>query len=75
MRVEVTDSGEGIAPEELDSVWNRYYRTRETHRRAIIGSGLGLNIVRSILEHHRAPYGVDSQPGCGSTFWFELELC
>lgn len=72
--IDITDTGKGIAPEELPLIWNRYYRTRETHRRAIIGSGLGLNIVRTILEQHRTPYGVESQVGQGTTFWFELEL-
>ncbi len=73
VRIEVRDSGKGIAPEELPLIWNRYYRTKETHRRAIIGSGLGLNIVRTILEQHGAPYGVESAEGEGTTFWFELE--
>ncbi len=73
-RLEIRDTGKGIAPEELPFIWNRYYRTRETHRRAVIGSGLGLNIVQTILERHRAPYGVESRQGEGTTFWFELEL-
>ena len=38
----------------------------------MIGSGLGLNICRGILENHGAPYGVDSTAGVGTTFWFEL---
>ena len=74
-RVEVRDSGKGIAPEELPLIWNRYYRTKETHKRAVIGSGLGLNIVQSILERHSARYGVESRLGEGTVFWFELPLC
>ena len=74
VRLEIRDSGKGIPPEELPLIWNRYYRTRETHRRAVIGSGLGLNIVRSILEQHGAPYGVDSREEEGTVFWFELDL-
>ena len=73
IRVSVSDSGKGIAPEELPLIWNRYYRTKETHKRAIIGSGLGLSIVRGILEQHNARYGVDSSDS-GTTFWFELPL-
>ena len=55
-------------------IWNRYYRAKESHKRAIIGSGLGLSIVQGILEQHGAPYGVGSQEGRGSSFWFELPL-
>ena len=72
VRVSVADSGEGIAESELPYIWDRYFRSRENHRRAVIGSGLGLNICRGILENHQARYGVDSRPGEGSTFWFEL---
>ena len=72
--IDVRDTGKGIAPDELPLIWNRYYRTKETHKRAIIGSGLGLNIVQSILEKHGAPYGVESEEGKGTTFWFELPL-
>ncbi|MBQ8161733.1 MAG: HAMP domain-containing histidine kinase [Clostridia bacterium] len=74
VRISVRDSGKGIAKDELDLIWNRYYRTRETHRRAVIGSGLGLNIVRTILEKHEAAFGVDSEEGKGTTFWFELPI-
>ena len=73
VRLEIRDSGKGIPPEELPLIWNRYYRTKETHRRAVIGSGLGLNIVQGILEQHGTPYGVDSREGEGTVFWFELD--
>ena len=72
VRVSVSDSGEGIPADELPYIWDRYYRSRENHRRAVIGSGLGLNICRGILEKHEAKYGVKSMPGEGTTFWFEL---
>ena len=72
VRVSVSDSGKGIDPAELPFIWDRYYRTKESHRRAVIGSGLGLNICRGILEAHGVPYGVDSVPGEGTTFWFEM---
>ena len=72
--IEIHDTGKGIAPEELPKIWNRYYRTKETHRRAIIGSGLGLNIVQTILEQHGAEFGAVSGVGQGTTFWFELKL-
>ena len=72
VRVSISDSGEGIPQDELISIWDRYYRSRENHRRSVIGSGLGLNICRGILEMHQARYGVESELGKGSTFWFEL---
>lgn len=74
IRISIQDTGEGIPQEELPMIWHRYYRTQETHKRAVIGSGLGLSIVRSILEQHQVPFGVDSHEGEGSTFWFELPL-
>ena len=72
VRITITDSGEGIPPEELPFIWDRYYRSRENHKRAVIGSGLGLNICRGILENHHAPYGAETPPEGGTVFWFAL---
>lgn len=72
VHVSVRDYGKGIAPEELDKVWERYYRANQ-HRRTVVGSGLGLSIVKSILSSHKARYGVSSEVGEGTEFWFELE--
>lgn len=72
IRFAVTDSGPGIAPEEIDSIWEKYYKSSESHRRLVIGSGLGLSIVKMILSSHQAQYGVDSEIGQGSTFWVLL---
>ena len=72
VRIAIHDSGKGIPADELPLIWNRYYRAKENHKRAIQGSGLGLSIVRSILEAHAASYGVDSQENAGTTFWFKL---
>lgn len=74
VRIEVTDSGEGIAADALPYVWDRYYKVDKKHKRAVMGTGLGLSIVKNILELHHAAYGVESEVGKGSTFWFELEL-
>ena len=74
VRIEVTDSGDGIAKQALPYVWDRYYKVDKTHKRAVMGTGLGLSIVKNILELHHAGYGVVSEPGCGSTFWFELKI-
>lgn len=71
-RVEVTDTGAGIPEEDLPLIWDRYFKSKEFHRRTAQGTGLGLSIVKNLLMLHGAPFGVDSRPGEGSTFWFEL---
>ena len=72
IKISVTDSGDGIREEDLPFIWDRYYRSGKTHKRAVTGTGLGLSIVKKIIETHRGRYGVISQAGKGSTFWFEL---
>jgi len=72
VRIEVADSGPGIAPENLPDIWQRYYRLEGAHKRAAYGAGLGLSIVKQVLEQHQAAYGVESEVGQGSVFWFEL---
>ncbi len=74
IRVEVEDHGMGIPESEIEHIWQRYYKVKQTHRRATVGSGLGLSIVREILDAHEARYGVISRIGEGSVFWFELPL-
>lgn len=74
-RINVKDSGLGIAKEDIPYIWDRYYKVDKTHKRAAIGTGLGLSIVRSILQLHSANFGVESERGNGSTFWFELPIC
>ncbi|MEA4890667.1 MAG: histidine kinase dimerization/phospho-acceptor domain-containing protein [Clostridiaceae bacterium] len=74
VRIEVQDSGEGILPEQLPYIWDRYYKGSKVHRRAVVGTGLGLSIVKNILDRHQALFGVNSTPGQGSTFWFQLQL-
>lgn len=74
VRIEVTDHGEGISPENLQYIWDRYYKVDKEHKRGVIGTGLGLSIVKGILDSHNAHYGVKSTLGKGSTFWFELPI-
>ncbi len=71
VRASVRDYGSGIAPEDLDKVWDRYYRANQS-KRAVVGSGLGLSIVKNILTLHKAEFGVSSRLGEGTEFWFEL---
>lgn len=70
----IEDHGMGIAPEELNHVWERYYRASSNMVRTPEGSGLGLSIVKEILTLHKANFGVDSTVGKGTTFWFELNF-
>lgn len=74
VRIEVVDHGDGIAPENIPYIWDRYYKVDKKHKRAIIGTGLGLSIVKKIFGLHGADYGVESELGHGSVFWFQLEL-
>jgi signal transduction histidine kinase len=71
VRVEISDTGEGIAPEHLPYIWDRYYKIDKTHRQFDTGSGLGLFIVKNVLAAHKANFGALSGSG-GTTFWFEL---
>lgn len=72
VKIEVIDHGEGIHEEDLPYVWDRYYKVDKTHERSKIGSGLGLSIVKGILELHRCDYGVHSKLHEGTTFWFTI---
>jgi signal transduction histidine kinase len=69
VRISVTDTGDGIKPEDLPLIWDRYYKVDKIHKRAMIGTGLGLSIVKSILEKHSFEYGVESVEGAGSVFY------
>lgn len=74
VRISITDSGEGIAEDDLPFIWDRYFKSGKKHKRAVIGTGLGLFIVKKIIELHGGEYGVTSEIDKGSTFWFELNI-
>lgn len=74
VKVEIIDHGPGIDEEQLPYIWERYYKVDKTHVRSKVGSGLGLSIVRTVLEMHKAEYGVESTVGEGTTFWFTLPI-
>lgn len=65
--VRVTDTGEGIAPEHLVHLGERFYRVDSARNRARGGFGLGLSICRSLLEQNRGTIGFESAPGQGTT--------
>ncbi len=73
VRVSIQDEGKGIKEEDLEYIWNRYYKIDKSFNRSKQGTGLGLAIVKAILDTHQATFGVDSKVGNGSNFWFELK--
>ena len=67
VRLSVVDRGEGIAPEHLSRVTERFYRVDTSRSRALGGTGLGLSIVKHIVERHRGRLLIDSEPGRGTS--------
>jgi signal transduction histidine kinase len=68
----VTDSGFGIAPEDQEHLFTRFFRARGATDRAIQGTGLGLSIVHSIVTQHGGTVAVESTPGVGTTMTVRL---
>ncbi len=71
VRVEVEDRGPGIAPAEQPRVWERFYRGAAAGG-AVPGSGVGLAVVKALVEAQGGQVGLESAPGHGARFWFEL---
>jgi heavy metal sensor kinase len=72
LRMAVSDTGTGIAPEALPHLFDRFYRGDQARSRQDGGFGLGLAIVKWVAESHGGSAGVSSQPGAGSTFTVTL---
>lgn len=71
-RVSIADSGAGIGAEDLPHIFDRFYRGRDDPRAQTDGAGLGLAIVRRILDLHQTSIAVESAAGAGARFEFEL---
>lgn len=72
LQVEVTDTGEGISPEDLPHVFDQFFRGEKSRSRETGGSGLGLSIAKRIIEAHHGRIWVESQVGQGTCFSFVL---
>jgi two-component system sensor histidine kinase NblS len=73
LRIEIADTGYGISEADQERIFERFYRVENAvHTEA--GTGLGLSIVRGILDKHGSRVRMASEPGVGTTFWFDLPL-
>ena len=72
VRVTVYNTGEPIPEEDLEKIWVRFYKVDKARTRAYGGSGVGLSIVKAIMDSMNQAYGVENAEG-GVAFWFELE--
>ncbi|PAB56216.1 sensor histidine kinase [Anaeromicrobium sediminis] len=73
IRVSVTNSGKNIPEEDLQNIWDSFYKVDKARTREYGGTGLGLSIVKSIMEHHEGKYGVINRE-IGVEFWFQLDI-
>jgi len=72
--ISVSDTGYGIAPDEIPRIFDKFYRAKTEKTRNIVGTGLGLPIVKSIVEAHNGTVKVESEEGIGSTFYVRLPI-
>ncbi len=70
VRLSIIDEGKGIAPEDMDKIFNPYFSTKERGNQK--GTGLGLSICHSIIRNHDGKMAVDSSPGAGTTVYLYL---
>ena len=74
MRLAVMDQGEGIAEEDQDLVFKRFFRTATARANTQQGSGLGLAIVKNLVNNLQGDFGVESRREGGSEFWFTIPI-
>ena len=72
--IAVSDTGIGIPPSDSERLFERTYRAAEAERRHIQGTGLGLTIVKAIVDAHHGSISVESEVGRGTTFTVELPV-
>ena len=74
LQIHISDTGYGIPPDELPRIFERFYRVKNEKTRNIVGTGLGLPIVKSIVEAHNGTIRAESKEGEGSTFFVRLPV-
>lgn len=72
VRVSVFNSGKNILEEDIDNIWIKFYKVDKARTRAYGGNGIGLSIVKAIMDGHKKDYGVINKEN-GVEFWFELD--
>ena len=72
VRISVFNTGEPIPAEDIDKIWIKFYKVDKARTREYGGNGIGLSIVKAIMESHNKPYGVINHSN-GVEFWFELD--
>jgi signal transduction histidine kinase len=73
-KVSIADTGPGIAVEEAQKIFDRFYQVAAAGRQKARGTGLGLSISKSLVEMHGGKIWMESRPGRGSTFLFTLPV-
>ena len=74
VQVHVSDRGIGVPPDERDRIFDQYYRGKDPRARRFKGTGIGLAIVKYIMEAHGGRVSVNSAPGRGSVFTLHLPI-
>ncbi|MEW5818913.1 MAG: ATP-binding protein [Cyanobacteriota bacterium] len=72
IKVSVIDEGLGINQEDINKVFDEFYQSHDTTKRALGGTGIGLALTRKLVEMHHGEIGVESEEGKGSHFWFTI---
>ena len=72
VRISVFNTGKPIPEEDLDQIWDKFYKVDKARTRAYGGNGIGLSIVKAIMNSLQQEYGVQNYEN-GVEFWFELD--
>lgn len=72
-RIFIYNSGKPISKDQLLKIWNKFYKIDASRNRDLSGSGIGLSLVKAIMNQHKNNYGVDNKEN-GVEFWFELNI-